>query len=410
MAYLEALRGDITSGSPQSALPPVARSGRAATGTIFIELRHLRACAEIMPEWRDLARRCLQPNVFYEPDIALAAAQHLVGAESIQAILVWDQPVAGGQPLLLGLLPVRLPGSMLPFQQLRGMRSPYFASGVPLIDRHSAPEVLEAMFRWLGSVDAPGSSYLLPQIDLDGPFAKILIRIARASGRRLTIIGRHQRTGLKGNGSDADDPARPARLEQMKTLRRQIAITGAPTIIESTDGVALRDAVEIFLAMEASGQRGRAGTAMMMQTRTGTFLRAATRGLGQVRHCRMVTLMQGEVPMAAALLYESGTSAWLVDLVSDETFAKFSPDEFLTLAIIERQHRHNRIFMTEQCSAFAQPVVERLWPERIDIGDVLVGPQNSRTPASLAERAKVSLARRTGLYVRRFVRRLESGT
>lgn len=410
MAYLEALRGDIASGGSQSAGLSLPRPGRSAPGNVLIELRHLRACAEIMADWRDLARRSLQPNVFYEPDIALAAAQHLVGAESVQAILVWDQPAGNGQRHLLALLPMRIPGPMQPFQQLRGMRSPYFASGVPLIDRDSAPQVLEALLRWLGTAGAPGSSCLLPQIDLEGPFATALTAAARATGRRLTVIGSHQRAGLKGSESGMDDPARVARLERLKVLRRQIAITGALVIVEATDGAALRDAVEIFLAMEASGQRGRAGTAMMMQTRTGTFLRAATRGLGQGRHCRMVTLMQGEVPMAAALLYESGSSAWLVDIVSDEASARYAPEEFLTLALMERQLRRNRIVITEQCSPAAKPVPDRLWPERIAMGDLLVGPQNSRLPASVAARAKISLARRTGLYVRRFVRRLESGT
>jgi Acetyltransferase (GNAT) domain len=410
MAYLEALRGDVSSGGSQSILPSVTRTGRNIPGKIVIELRHLRACADIMPDWRDLARRALQPNVFYEPDIALAAAQHLVGSESIQAILVWDQPASGGQRHLLGLLPVRIPGPLLPFQQLRGMRSPYFASGVPLVDRECTPEVLGALFRWFGTVDAPGSSYLLPQIDLDGPFAKTLAAAARASGRGLTVIGRHQRGGLIQNVSGTDDALRAALLERLKILRQQLAITGVPAIVEASEGMALRDAVEVFLAMEASGQRGRAGTAMMMQTRTGTFLRAATRGLGKGRHCRMLTLTQGEVPMAVALLYESGARAWLVDLVSDEAFARSLPDEFLMLAVMERQYRHSRVIATEQCGTALPTTLEHLWPERIAIGDILIGPQNSRTPAAVATRAKTSLARRTGLYVRRFVRRLESGT
>jgi CelD/BcsL family acetyltransferase involved in cellulose biosynthesis len=415
MAYLEALRGEAPSGKQQSVTMPATRSRLLVTGASSIELRSLRACGDFVAEWHDLAQRSLQPNVFYEPEIALAAAQHLVGADSTQAVLVWDRPAAEGRRCLLGLFPVKIPGPILPFRQLKGMASPYFASGVPLVDRECAPDVLEAILRWLGSADSSGSSYLLPRIDLDGQFACALMAAARTAGRALTVIGRHYRPLLKSHDGIDEDQSRAMRLARLKVLRRQIGSAGKCEIIEASEGAALRDAAEIFMAMEASGRRGRAGTAIMMQTRTSTFLRTATRGLGQGRHCRLTTLMQGETPLAAALLYESGPRAWLVDLVHDETFARYAPGEYLALALTERQARHGRTLATEQCSTLAQPALDRLWPDQIAVADILVSPARNRKPADLAGKAgaalaNLALARRTGLYMRRLIRKRTSQT
>jgi hypothetical protein len=408
MVFLEALRGNAPTGKSPLVRPLISRPARPAAGAIYVELHHLRACSEILAHWRDLARRALQPNVFYEPDIALAAAQHLVGAEMVQVVLAWSQSDTDGQRTLLGFFPVKLPGSLSPFRQVRGMRSPFFASGVPLIDRDCAPEVLSAILAWLSTTDAPGSSYLLPQVDLDGQFARILFASANASGNSINVISRHLRAGFKSTDGGQNDLDRDSRLGRLKVLRQQIAMSGTPTIVEASEGIALRDAVEIYLAMEASGQRGRAGTAMMMQTRTGTFLRAATRGLGRGHHCRTMMLMQGEIPMAIALIYESSRTAWLVDLVRDEAFARYAPDEFLTLALMERQSRRNRIGFTQFCSTSARAELDQLWPEEFAMADILVGPRITRRPASLAVDAKASLARRTGLLLRRFAGRTEN--
>lgn len=409
MAYLEALRGEAPSGHGQAGTASSPRGGRGLPDRPTIELRPLRACADMLADWRDLARRALEPNVFHEPEIALAAAQHLVGAESTQALLVWSGPQGSGQRLLIGLFPVRIPGALQPFRQLKGLAHPYLASGVPLVDRDRAADVLGQVLGWLGSAEAPASSYLLPRIALGGAFAEALITAARVSGRGLSLIGRHPRNQFRPGAGQAGDMDRPARLERLRTLRDQGAARGRPEVVEAVEGQALRDAVEIFLALEASGERGRQGTAMMMQTRTGTFLRAATRGLGQGRHCRVLTLMQGESAVAAALLYESGASAWLVDLVHDETFTAYPADEFLALALTERQARQGRTLLSVQCAPGPQPQLDRLWPEQATVADILVNParerQPAQTPAMLAGRAGISLAGRARRYLRRLVAR-----
>ena len=68
-----------------------------------VEWRPLAELSPIAAEWRELAGRALEPNVFYEPAFALAA-QPVFGRD-IGAGLVWS---SSSEPRLLGLFPARI--------------------------------------------------------------------------------------------------------------------------------------------------------------------------------------------------------------------------------------------------------------------------------------------------------------
>src|ERR1043165_4582908 len=67
-----------------------------------IEWTSLAELADARGEWRDLAARALEPNVFYDPAFALPAAR-VFGAD-VGAVLVWSK----ASPRLIGLFPARV--------------------------------------------------------------------------------------------------------------------------------------------------------------------------------------------------------------------------------------------------------------------------------------------------------------
>ena len=76
---------------------------RYAITAFTAEWRWLSDLIPITDEWRDLARRALEPNVFYEPGFALAAAAEF--GNDVGAVLVWS----GTRPRkLLGFFPARV--------------------------------------------------------------------------------------------------------------------------------------------------------------------------------------------------------------------------------------------------------------------------------------------------------------
>jgi hypothetical protein len=408
MTLFETLRGNAglassASGQPRdSHRPQVFAYSRTAQG-FLVELRPLRACAEIEGQWRDLARRGLEQNVFHEPEFALAAAQHLVGGDRLSAILLWE-PKPGGDRLM-ALLPVMLP-ERRPFAGgIRGIDNPYHGSGVPLVDRARADDVIAGLLDWLVSANAPSTRLLLPRLDPDGPFAAALLAISRRRGLNVSLSERQVRSAVL---QVADD----GHAERRDTARLQALISaleskGKPAIVSAKSGVALRDAVELYLTLEASGEPGRNGTAMMLRTRTGAFLRAATRGLGCVGQCRVLTLMLDERPLASAVIYRSGSRASLVHLAADERYAAFAPEEVLLLTIAQRQRkdRGTKPVTVTECGLMSQsPLVERTWPDRLVLSDIAF---DARKPGIVIRPGvpNMTFAYRTGRYLTRLMRR-----
>jgi CelD/BcsL family acetyltransferase involved in cellulose biosynthesis len=72
----------------------------APAQNITIERRPLAGLADIVDPWRQLAERAVEPNVFYTPDFALAAAPAL--GRDVETILAWS-----AERQRLGLLPFR---------------------------------------------------------------------------------------------------------------------------------------------------------------------------------------------------------------------------------------------------------------------------------------------------------------
>src|SRR4051812_49911352 len=92
------------------------------------EWRPLAGLAGIAAEWRALAARALEPNVFYEPAFALAAAP-VFGVDA-GAVLM---RTADGR--LAGLFPARIGRWRGGFtSMLVGWTHPYAPLGTPLID------------------------------------------------------------------------------------------------------------------------------------------------------------------------------------------------------------------------------------------------------------------------------------
>src|ERR1043165_7861233 len=95
-----------------------------------IEWTSLAELADARDAWRDLATRALEPNVFYDPAFALAAAP-VFGA---QAGAVAGR--RGGR--LIGLFPARAERRYGVMATLTGWTHPYAPLGVPLVDRTEA--------------------------------------------------------------------------------------------------------------------------------------------------------------------------------------------------------------------------------------------------------------------------------
>lgn len=299
---------------------------------IYSELRALGSCDSIRPEWADLTTRALEANPCLEPGFALAAAQHLISFRDAELMLLWQGDPGSERGRLVGLVPCRTRRRIFAPDTLEGFADPRLLNGTPLLDRTFAAPALAAFLRgWRGHGHA-AEAFSLSGIDPAGAFAATLARVADGHG---VAVGWQP---LVGRRLELPPTARIASSDE--TLRDK----GRLILAEATNQADRRDAVEILLAIEASGSRGRAGKATLQDTREVGFLRSMSRDLGRQKLCRIAVLVLDDRPIAAALTLGKGASCWLYHGVGDEAFAALEPLPML-LAMMRKAQPARQILL-----------------------------------------------------------------
>jgi hypothetical protein len=339
---------------------------------IMIETRPLSACADIAEAWVQLAGRALEPNPFLEPGFALAAAQHLVAFREIVAILAWQGDASDARRRLVGLIPCcRRNGLFVP-DALIGFSDRRIFSGAPLLDRQQAGAVIEAVLdpRRQGVIE--GRGLVLRGVDLDGGLVSALREVSGRSGLAASL-----RPALAVSVSTPS-------LAQVEASREALAQRGKLKLVEPRTQVGLRDAVEIILAMEASGPRAQAGAATLQDTREVGFLRAMTRGLGRVRQCRIGLLMLDDQPVAGAIVLGRGPRGWLYLSAQEQAQAAFRPQQVL-LAMMQEVAPARTILLPDGRAAGGEG--------GLSLGELSLSHGAVRQPRDLAGRAREALRR-----------------
>ena len=375
---------------------------RYATGSFAVEWRRLGELGAIEHEWRDLGRRALEPNVFYEPDFALAAAP--VFGRDVGAILVWS----GTRPRkLLGFFPARIEtrryGLKLPV--LVGWTHPYGPFGTPLVEREAAEPVIAA---WLGHLAADPSLpglLLLPLIDEDGPFAATLGAILRRAQIQCADFNRHRRALLAPHGDRSlyiQHAVGGRRRQNLRRYGRRLAEKGAVLFTTAFKVPAVAAGIEDFFAVEASGWKGRAGTAAADHDDIRRFIKAAVTGLAAEEKVSISRMLFDGRPIAVMVTLRSGESAWCWKAAYDEAFARFSPGVLLTVALTEDLLDDLTIARTDSCAEANHPMIDHIWREQLTLCDRLVAV---RPEAPFAFIRRLELLRCAAIAAARSIRK-----
>ncbi|HZM57112.1 MAG TPA: GNAT family N-acetyltransferase [Acidimicrobiales bacterium] len=120
--------------------------------------------------------------------------------------------------------------------------------------------------------------------------------------------------------------------ETIRKARRRIEACGGSEIVSST-GAELPAAYEEFVALEASGWKGVAGTALLQRSASRDLLRDY---LCVARTAQVRSLRIGDRLAASQVTVEAGGSLVLLKLAYDEQFAHLSPGNFLMANLVEK--------------------------------------------------------------------------
>ena len=375
-------------------------------------------------EWRALAERAVEPNGYYLPAWELAVNASAHGRTGVSALSAWrdaspnqlarielapSEDPASEPAQLIGLLPVvsLWRACKIPLPALASA-SPYGTLCTPLLDRGVAEEAAKGLMREARKAGA--HALILRDVSLNGAAMKALTLALRQDGLQPIILHSHLRACLDAR-READEVLRDAlsakKLKELRRQRNRLAGHGAVrfAVARTTDEVA--HAVEVFLALEASGWKGERGTALRQDTGDLSFIRSATRGLSETGQCEIVTMHAGEAAVASAVVLRHQDRAFYFKLGIDERFAKFSPGVQLTLDLTRHLCADAVLATADSTASADHPMINPIWRGRLKIGDVII-PLRRNDPVVSAIHATLAARHRLREWARTAVHRLRS--
>ena len=378
-----------------------AVADRYAANSLAVEWRNLFELEPIVDEWRELAARALEPNVFYEPAFALEAAK--IFGRDAGALLVWS----GTSPRkLLGFFPGRIEsrryGLKLPV--LVGWTHAYAPLGTPLVEREAAEPVIAAWLAHLADDPELPGLVLLPFLPADGPFALVLDTIVRRAQMPVADFNLHQRAQLVPDDDRLFYVERTLGQHRHKELRRyvrRLGDIGALLFTTATEPETVAGAIQDFFTLESRGWKGKAGTAAILDDDIHGFITAAVAGLAAEGKVAINRIFIDGRAIAVTITLRSADTAWFWKIVYDEKFAQHSPGVVLTFAVTEDLVEDTMLVRTDSCATANHPMIDRIWRERLTLTDRLIAV---RPLASFSAVRRLEMLRNAALAAAKAVR------
>lgn len=346
----------------------------------------------IVSRWDVLARRASEPNPFLESWYLLPALRALDPDETLRIFLLEQ----GDE--IIGLMPLaeekRYYGRPIP--HLSGWTHPNAFLGTPLIAAGHEQAFWQELLAWADRETGNALFLHLTDIALEGPVFGALTKVIAGQKRLGAIVRREERAMLDSRDGPETYFAASLSGKKRKELRRQLnrlGEHGAVAFERRHDDAGLLEWTEAFLTLEASGWKGKAGSALGLAEPTTRLFRSALAGAAaQGRLERLALTLDGRpIAMLATFLCQPG--AFSFKTAFDESFAKFSPGVLLqceNLTILDRED----IAWTDSCAAADHPMIDHIWRERRAVGSVSIAIGGPLRRALFRPLLKAELGRR----------------
>ncbi len=367
---------------PEPERPPIVSTG------IVVRRLGPAAYAELGPVFAELARHALEPNPHMAP-AAIAAATLLAKEDDIVVLCAWYSEALDFERLV-GVWALR---------RERGWRSGfaevlttpilplYEVSSLPVIDRDHADEVSRALLRYLLAASDLPKTLALPLLPLEGPGYSALVEACRTTGSRMARYEHWSRpVMMPQDGDDSERYLRRAlgsgykkRMQQFRAVIKSGALS-----FRRSRGQAAVEALDGFLALEAAGWKGAAGTAIACLPEDTAYFRRLAALFAAEDGLVIDTLLLDGSTLAMGLLIESAGRRHFLKIAYDETQGRHSPGRTLTIAMLRADLAATPPAFLDSGAGYGVDAGTYVWGERRAMGNVLIGIGGSGSPAAKA--------------------------
>ena len=353
---------------------------------------------DLVEELDHLSARTIEPNVFFNPRFLAPAMPRLEDRE-VRLAVIRDGNEYRSRLRLLVPYSVEKPAIPLGVPVMRTWSSPFGPLGTPLIDRDDPEGVIEDFFAMLARphLKLP-KVFVLPDMRLDGAVARMLRSVAETRGLPLVLTGAFERPFLESD-LEGDDYLKASlgnrHFKEFRRLGRRLADQGVVEhhVARSEDDV--RDAIERFLTLEASGWKGRKRTAMVIDRYRAAFVREAVHRMSELDLCRVHSLTLDDRTVASLVVFIEAGVAYTWKIAYDESLSAFSPGVLLMMGVTGQHLDDPNIVTTDSCAVPDHPMVSKMWSERKPMGTFVVGLTPDADRATRQAASQLHLYRQT---------------
>ncbi len=351
--------------APTIADKPQARSAGMDGAAHGVTVRLLSPAEAARPAfrtcWEALAVEATEPNPFLEPWFLLPSLSALDSQDCVIAACFSGER-------LIGLVPLSRP------RRYYGYPVPHRAAwlhenafcGAPLALLGHERGFWRALLAHLD--DKPGAALFLhlPELPADGPMARALDAVLAEDERHAVTVDDAERAMLASDLDAESYLAQSMSAKKRKELRRQhkrLSEEGELVFERATDAAAIEAWIDDFLALEAAGWKGEAGSALASQASTRSVFTDALGGAAAAGRLERLALRLDGKPIAMLANFIAAPGAFSFKTAFDERYSRYSPGLLLqleNLALLDRED----IEWTDSCAAEGHSMIERVWREK----------------------------------------------
>ena len=342
--------------------------------------------------WDALALCAAEPNPFFESWYLLPALRAFDPAGNLQ-LLRFN---AGGE--LAGLLPIARSRRYYrwPIPNLASWLHANCFLGAPLVAAGLEREFWRALLAWADANAGLALFLHLGHMPLTGALHSALEAVLAEQRRPAALVYREERALLASDQSPEVYFDAALSGKKRKELRRQFARLGEHGAIRferRDDADGLEPWISGFLALEAAGWKGAAGSALAGDEATADLFRASLHGAARRGKLERLTLFLDDAPIAMLVTFLTPPGAFSYKTAFDERYARFSPGVLLqreNLAMLDRPG----IAWSDSCAAADHPMIDHIWRERRAVGRLSIAIGGRLRRAAFARLAAAELGRK----------------
>lgn len=327
----------------------------------------------LVPAWHRLVERGAWRNPCYEPEFLIPLVKQKTNDNA--RVLIIEAPNAGGESGdLLGLVPlVDRPFYHLPFRCAHAWRPDESFDATPLLDTRHAESAFQTMLTALGN-----EGVRLLAFDTVSASADFEALISNAcSANRISVFRRdcYSRAALRPAG-DADayltNELSKSRRKKAQRLLQNLGQCGEVRFEQSNDSSDANQWAQAFIDLEASGWKGRAGTAIANRADSLAFFLEMVDRFATRDAIRFGKLTLDGTPIAILANIGSGNHVSAYKTAFDERFADYSPGFLLEMQNIRWLHQ-SECTLCDSCTDPNNELINRLYTDRLPFQNIVLG-------------------------------------